>query len=245
MSNYICPICYTTYKEKTTTCSCCGFDGIEYVNYFNKESYEASEKKLLFKIYKFAKKVALGEIDYPTSEFLTIPNQNKLIDVITDKRGLAYISAPNMILYDGALAFKTHIKALIADVKGIDYEFLNESNVQMLFLGKNVEYFTDDIENDYFIPHSSIRYIWVDLQNPYFYADNNVLFNKDQTKLICYARMRPEEEYTIPRSVEKIQSFAFYFTKYLKKLYIHKDTQIDNHGFVFSDDATPEIIYID
>lgn len=245
MSNYICPICNAEYEEKTTTCSCCGFDGIEYVDYFNEESYKEYEKKSLFKIYKFAKKVALGEIDYPISKYDTQIYENTIIESIWDKRTLAYVTAPDMTLCDGVLAFQTNIRALIVDVKGIDCEFLNESNVQMLFFGKHVRYFAKGRSKGFFISFSALRYIWVDSENPYFYADNNVLFNKDQTKLICYARMRPEEEYTVPRSVEKIQNYAFFFPKHLKKLYIHKGTQIDDYSFKFYDDAAPEIIYID
>ena len=48
-TTYLCPICNTEYKEKTTTCSCCGFDGIEYVDYFNQECYEEYERKSLFR----------------------------------------------------------------------------------------------------------------------------------------------------------------------------------------------------
>ena len=56
--------------------------------------------------------------------------------------------------------------------------------------------------------------------------------------------MRPEEEYTVPRSIKRINQYAFFYTKHLKKLYIHKGTMIDDSAFKFYDDATPEIIYI-
>ena len=249
MSNYICPICNTEYKEKTATCSCCGFDGIEYVDYFNQQSYKEYEKKSLFKIYKYAKKVAMGEIKYSSSKFTLSDATAKLIDSINEDRGLAYISAPDMILCDGALAFQTKVEGLIADVKGADCEFLNESHIKMLFLGKNFRFFTDEdlnpLKDGYFISSPPLRYIWVDSENPYFCSDNNVLFNKDQTELICYARMRPEEEYTVPQNVKKIKKYAFYYTKHLKKLYIHKNTEICHKALKFYDDAIPEIIYID
>ena len=150
-----------------------------------------------------------------------------------------------MTLCGGALSFQPSIQALIADVKSIKYDFLDESQVEMLFLGKSVENFTSSKSKRFFIQYSPIRYIWADSENAHFFADNNVLFNKKQTELIAYARMRPEEEYTVPRSVKRIKNYAFFFPKHLKKLYIYKETKTDEYAFKFNEDAAPEIIYID
>lgn len=240
MSNFICPICNAEYQEKKALCTC-GFGEIEYVDYFNQEIYTEHVKKELFKIYKFSKKVALGEIKFEPSPISVIETDQIFIDEILEKRGLAYAYAPNMILSDGVLALKTNVQSLIADVKGANALFLDESHIKMLFLGKHFESFTQD----FFISFPALRYIWVNSENKYFSADNNVLFNKNQTELICYARMRPEEEFTVPRSVKRINKYAFYYTKHLKKLYIHNETEIDDSAFKFYDDATPEIIYLD
>ena len=239
MLNYICPICNAQYSEKQSICSC-GFEGIEYVDYFNPQRSYEQEKNELFKIYKFTKKVAYKEIEYTASKLSIIDLDENLIDEILENRGLAYVNAPNMILSEGALAFKTSVASLFADVKGAKALFLDESHVKMLFLGKHFESLTDG----YFITFPALRYIWVDPENSHFHADNNVLFNKNQTELICYARMRPEEEYTVPKSVKKINKYAFFYTKHLKKLYIHKGTKIDDGAMTFYDDAIPEIIYI-
>ena len=70
------------------------------------------------------------------------------------------------------------------------------------------------------------------------------IFNKEKTKLICYARMRPEEEYTVPSTVKQLKKYSFFYPKHLKKLYIHKSTQIEDNALTFYDDNKPEIIYI-
>lgn len=240
MPKYVCPICYTEYDEKKEICSC-GFEGIEFYDYNNPQYYTEQKQKNLFKIYKFTKKVACKEIDYPKSKLSIIDTQGLFIEEVLEKRGLAYINAPDAILGSGALAFNSYVVSLYADVKGIKAFALDESSVKMLFLGEHFKSLTDKC----LISFSALRYIWVDPNNTRFFADNNVLFNKDQTILFCYARMRPEEEYTVPQSVEVIKKYAFYFTKHLKKLYIHKGTVIEDKALKFHDDKKPEIIFID
>ena len=241
MSNFVCPICYKEYDKKTDLCSNCGFEGIEYIDYSNSQSFLGKEKDELFKIYKFSKKVACGKIEYKRSEFSMIDYDDMLIDEIYERRGLAYVHAPNMMLDDGVLALRTEVKSLIADVKGAKSLFLDESHIKMLFLGSSFS----TISRGFFIPLSALRYIWVDPKNEYFYADNNVLFNKEQTELICYARMRPEKEYSIPHNVKKIKNYAFFYTKHLKKLYIPKGIQLEERALTFSQDDAPEVFYID
>ena len=239
MSNFICPICNAEYSQKQKICTC-GFEGIEYIDYYNPLRYDEDSQNTIFKIYKFSKKVAVGEISFEPSQLSIIDTDNIFIDEIFEKRGLAYIYAPDMILSEGVLAQRTNVQSLIADVKGAQALFLDESHIKMLFLGKHFKTLTQD----FFISLSALRYIWVDGKNQHFYAQNNVLFNKEKTKLICYARMRPEEEYTVPSTVKQLKKYSFFYPKHLKKLYIHKSTQIEDNALTFYDDNKPEIIYI-
>lgn len=239
MSDFICPICNAEYSQKPKICTC-GFEGIEYIDYYNPLRYDEGSQNTVFKIYKFSKKVAMGEINFKPSPLSIIDTDNIFIDEILEKRGLAYVYAPDMILSEGVLAQRTNVQSLIADVKGAQALFLDESHIKMLFLGEHFKTLT----KGFFIPLSALRYIWVDSKNQHFYAENNVLFNKEKTKLICYARMRPEEEYTVPATVRHLKKYSFFYPKHLKKLYIHKSTQIEDNALIFYNDSKPEIIYI-
>lgn len=70
-----------------------------------------------------------------------------------------------------------------------------------------------------------LDYIWVDENNPNFSSDDNdVLFNKDKTELICInARF---DEYTVPESVEMIRDFAFINAYEVEKVYFTGDVPV-------------------
>ena len=55
MSNFICPICNAEYSQKQKICTC-GFEGIEYIDYYNPLRYDEDSQNTIFKIYKFSKK---------------------------------------------------------------------------------------------------------------------------------------------------------------------------------------------
>ena len=100
MSNFICPICNAEYSQKQKICTC-GFEGIEYIDYYNPLRYDEDSQNTIFKIYKFSKKVAVGEINFKPSPLSIIDTDNIFIDEILEKRGLAYVYAPDMILSEG------------------------------------------------------------------------------------------------------------------------------------------------
>ena len=52
MSNFICPICNAEYSQKQKICTC-GFEGIEYIDYYNPLRYDEDSQNTIFKIYKF------------------------------------------------------------------------------------------------------------------------------------------------------------------------------------------------
>ena len=55
MSDFICPICNAEYSQKPKICTC-GFEGIEYIDYYNPLRYDEGSQNTVFKIYKFSKK---------------------------------------------------------------------------------------------------------------------------------------------------------------------------------------------
>jgi hypothetical protein len=249
-TKYECPICKKIYQEDPITCPNCQFEGLtplfsfmaKYIHDLYGEGKEINNTFL--KIYKYSKKVALGQIPYKPSEIVVFQNceefENGIVDEIVEERGLAYVNNPDLMLRNAVIPLHEGVKSLVLNVKGAKSRFLEDAAAIMLFLGKDFEILTEG----YIYQHQHLRYIWVHPDNSYFYAENNVLFNKDKTKLICYAYLRPEEEYTIPRSVKKVVS-TFYHAQHLKKLYVYKDSPIAKTIASKINPNTCEIIYID
>ena len=249
-TTYFCPICKKVYEENPITCPNCQFEGlipiISFMAEYIHELYGEGKKpnNTWLKIYKYSKKVALGQIPYKPSELVVFQNyeefENDVVSEIVEDNGLAYVDNPDLILLDAVIPLHEGVKSLVLNVKGAESRFLEDAAAIMLFLGKDFEILT----KGYIYQHKALRYIWVHPDNPYFCAENNVLFNKDKTKLICYAYLRPEEEYTIPRSVKKVVG-SFYRAEHLKKLYVYKDSPIAKTIASKINDNTCEIIFID
>ena len=242
MIRYECPICHTEYETNPRVCSC-GFEGIEYPAYESVELQEEYEKNRLFKIYKFTKRVATGEISYEPSELTVYEHDDKIcVDEAVDDRGLAYVDIRGdgkrkTFAAEGLLVFRTRTPALYLNTDEAHSDFLDESHVRMLFFGPDFQGFP----RGFFRPRAEIRYIWVNEKNPFLSAENNVLFDKDKKTLICYAPMRSETEYRVPESVKKLMPLSFFYPRHLKKLLLPKGIRIENKAFCF--DEIPEIIY--
>ncbi|MBQ7225970.1 MAG: hypothetical protein IJX02_05140 [Clostridia bacterium] len=220
---YSCPICYKDFESKTTACDRCGFDGIVkcYWEFEGKELYESYIQNELFNVYKFAKNVFYKKIPFEkaTLDTNTDPEDCKTHILGADgKYGVAVVDLHNdenpVIAEDGLLAFD-HTKALIINTDEIKSNVLDESMVRILFLGPDVKV----IEGDY-LRGAYLKYILVDSNNKQFSSENNVLFNKDKTKLILYPSLKNEEEYYVPKTVNEFSPLAFRSLKNLKRLYI-------------------------
>ena len=248
MLEYFCPICKTVCNEETETCPNCHSDVIiprEKYSYYdlgnNFRNIHTHDNQLL-KIYKYSKKIALGEIAYKPSE-LDIQKshaklKNDVVNEIIESRGIAYINDPNLMLLDAVIPLSTGVYSLILNVKGATSRFLEDAEADMILLGKDFEVLTDG----YLFQHHDLRYIWVHPDNPYFCAENNVLFNKNKTELICYARNRPEEEYIIPRSVKRVSAYTFNGADRLKKLYVYKGSEFAR---TIASKVRCEVIFLD
>ena len=237
-----CPICHMEYEQNPHVCQC-GFEGIEYPVYESEALMEEYERKRLFKIYKFAKRVVAGELPYEPSPLTVYEYDDQIyVEESVDDRGLAYVDMPGdgkrkPFAAQGLTVFRTRTPALYLNTNGAHADFLDESRVQILFFGPDFEGFPDG----YFIPKTSLRYIWVDEKNPCLSAENNVLFDKDKKTLICYAHMRPETEYRVPKSVKTLMPLSFFHPEHLKKLWLPKGISIKGRALVFGE--MPEIIY--
>ena len=237
-----CPICHREYKQNPHVCQC-GFEGIEYPVYESGSLVKEYEQKRLFKIYKFAKRVVTGELPYEPSPLTIYEYDDQIyVEESVDDRGLAYVDVRGdgkrkSFAAEGLVVFRTRTPALYLNTDEAHVNFLDESHVRMLFFGPDFQGFP----NGYFIPQTSLRYIWVNEKNPYLSAENNVLFNKNKTALICYAHMRPETEYRVPESVKTLMPFSFYYPDCLKKLWLPKGIAVKSRALSF--DKMPEIIY--
>lgn len=221
----ICPICGKMHNQVPFKCEC-GYEEVRLkpVNYDD-------ENELLFAIYKFSKAIFNHQVEWIQSkyDFSTIEDNKVEILEIFDKRSIAYVDKGmdfnKVKATAGVLAFKWNVKSLIINVDVLDHELLDESGVRMLFIGDKVKEITGFI-------NLGLKYIEVDKNNPYFTAKNNVLFNKDMTRLIFYCNMKPDIEYRIPESVKVVDSWAFKAISKsrnnLRKIYCSKNVRFED-----------------
>ena len=75
--------------------------------------------------------------------------------------------------------------------------------------------------------------ISVDANNPNYSSFGGVLFNKDKTKLLGYAKDKIQSEYTVPDCVENIGIDAFYGCTYLTNITIPKSVKNIERAFSY------------
>ena len=86
---------------------------------------------------------------------------------------------------------------------------------------------------------SKLTSIDVDSQNKYYSSKDEVLFNKDMSKLILYPQSKNDKTYIIPDSVKEIDLSAFRGSTYLEKVVISKNvTNIGSYSFMYCDSLT-------
>lgn len=115
------------------------------------------------------------------------------------------------------------------DVRVIDkYEYVDFDNLQNITIGKNVVGF--GIQT--FRYCRDLRWIQVDEDNPFFSSMDGVLFDKAQTVLICYPASHVGYQYTVPKTVKKIEDFAFSGARNLRKIKLNEGlVEIGDCGF--------------
>lgn len=225
-----CPICYKTYEQFPEVCEC-GYSA------FKKEHLDYDAQ--LFQIFKYAKQIFVGLLPYKTSKLLLNECEDYIYidEIIGDKRGIEYIDLVGKTkptcAYDGLLAMS--VSALILNCDYASSNFLDESCLKILFLGKDFKGFLLDD----FIQPCYLKYIYVDKRNPYFEVRDNVLINKKSQTIIAYPRDKKGEEYKVDNDIQYISQNAFRHLNHLKKIYIPNKLILNKN---FSKDCKLEIV---
>ena len=200
MLEIACPICGKAHQSVPYQCDC-GYNESKLQNY-------RDENNQLFAVYKFSKQIFNKKLDWQQSRYDYDVHHNGHVSIqeIFEDKSIAYVDLPIegklVKATAGVLAFKRHVKSLIINAEVLDHEMLDESGVRMLFIGDRVREITSFI-------NTSLKYIEVDKNNPYFTSQNNILFDKKMTRLITYCNMKPDTEYTIPETVKEVDAWAF------------------------------------
>lgn len=118
--------------------------------------------------------------------------------VFCDCPNLAYIEIPDSILSIGNECFSVC------------------NSLTNIIIPKNVSI----IGNDAFFHCSSLTGITVSNENRYYCSDDEVLYNKSKTELICYPAAKTNTSYTIPSGVTSIGNDVFYSCKNLTSIII-------------------------
>ena len=239
-----CPICRAEYHHNPKVCSC-GFDGLvsQELYVISTEKNIEREKAELFSIFKFAKHVLYGKISYtPTHIYEDHYDGYTMIDAATEIRALAVVDRAGevpTIARDGLFAFDRSVRALILNTNLATKLVLDESTIECLLLGADFEGF----EDGKFHTYRPLRYLTVHDENPYFTAEDNVLFDKKMTRLIYYSALKPEKEYKVPSTVKVLASYSIRNPKYLKKLILPKGIRLEKNALWICEDADIAIEY--
>ena len=129
---------------------------------------------------------------------ITLPDKLRIIGtgVFTECRKLTRIVFPNSIERVGASA----LSGCIA-LKSVDF-------------GSIVQEITGDV----FKGCRNLAKVTMSNNNPNMVADENVLYNKDKTKIIYYAAGMPDDKFSVPKGVETVGSMAFTDCEHLEEL---------------------------
>lgn len=239
-----CPICRTEYQHNPKRCSC-GFDGLVSAELYVIPTDRDKEREgaELFSIFKFAKRVLYGKVEYiPTHIYEEYFEEYTLIDAASELRALAVVDCvgnPKTIARDGLLAFDNSVRALILNTNRASKLTLDESTVECLLFGRDFEGF----EDGKFHTYRPLRYLTVHGDNKHFTAEDNVLYDKKMTRLIYYSALKPEEEYKVPSTVKTLASYSIRFPRHLKKLVLPKGIRLEENALWIGDDTNIEIEY--
>ncbi|MCD7797442.1 MAG: leucine-rich repeat domain-containing protein [Clostridiales bacterium] len=97
-----------------------------------------------------------------------------------------------------------------------DWDFSTLDNLESIYIPKTVT----SIDDCVFYFCVSLNSIEVSPDNEYYSASNGVLFNKDQSKIICYPKGSEQTSYTIPSGVISIENYAFLYSQNLTDVII-------------------------
>lgn len=97
-----------------------------------------------------------------------------------------------------------------------DWAFSYNHNLRKIHFYDNVKSFGSCVFRECF----NLTEISVSDNNDYLTSENNVLFNKDKSKLLCYPTGKTDLKYIVPESVTSIDNSAFAFCKNISEVII-------------------------
>ncbi|MBE6679073.1 MAG: hypothetical protein E7598_00965 [Ruminococcaceae bacterium] len=110
--------------------------------------------------------------------------------------------------------YKSKIKKIVIEnrVATITRDlFLGLGNLEEVYISPSVSL----IGQDAFGYCAKIKAFYVDEKNAFYSSEDGVLFDADKTVLIQYPAANPRTEYTMPNTVTKLETMAFYKAKKL------------------------------
>ena len=98
------------------------------------------------------------------------------------------------------------------------------------------------VSTEAFRNFESLKNIYVKSGNSSYKSVDGVLYSANGREVAVYPQARPEESYEIPDGVERIESFAFYYSKNLKNIKIPDSVaRIGNSAFAYTGITAVEI----
>ena len=138
-------------------------------------------------------------------ESITVDNKNKYFS--NDEYGVLYNKSKTELLQYPAGNTRTSytISANVSDIK-YPVSFYEATNLSKITIDKNNKYYSND--------------------------EIGVLFNKDKTEILRYPAANIQTKYTVPSSVTRISSYAFYRCSNLVNIELHDSIDyIDDYAF--------------
>ena len=118
------------------------------------------------------------------------------------------------------------------------YAISNCDSLNELYIGKNVQTLERSV-----IYCENLETLIADGENPYLCSIDNVVYNKDCTKLYLYAAGKPESVYHMPDTVEELTEKAIYDVNALKEIYVSKSLNKLGYNECISHNANMNSIY--
>ena len=191
---------------------------------------DTDEQRIIYEFDDITQTAIVAKLDssrpFPKSIFLVPEKVRKngkeyVVDTIGDNsmNNAVVVVLPDTVSYLGNYIFRGYIREIT--------------------LGKNVRTIEDDTFR-YCNPHIKFRG-----ENPYFKIVDNVLYDSQMTRLIKYMPHCDKEEYTIPKTVSKIEYDAFFNAIHLKKITVYNRKYIEDNGLQEMSDCKAEIIELE
>ena len=193
---------YSGTREKITTTDSSTFDEMkEYILSFQ-EKYEGKLAIEKDELVYFPKKVTKEEEKW----LIDLGIKSKTIKETAESEFQWGSEDPNNSEYGTIIKYKGNSSNVVIPERCTKiemYSFYGYSDVENITLTKNVRFLSGDFGD---------KLISIDVveDNPYFYSEDGILFNKSKTALIRYPEDSLRKEYIIPDSVTTLATCAFY-----------------------------------